>query len=337
MQPLAAGLKPNTVGRSNHRRPAETRSGRVPQFYTDSNGGLHKDWVIVLDGDERPSEAAIVQGKRLANSWKSIVTSIDVPARRQTEGRLDPRSFPFVSIEELKPKPQIYANTKQVSIPGLVVGIVNDVSGSMDGVLNELAEVNATIVTALEELDRYFQRMVGDAQQAGVAGDVRKRRVHCAIMAHADRPGVVSFIDDSWQRARAACGALRSPPAEIGQGTVGGQTYDIMRTTLAFTEDKTTSPFAAHIPRLMVSILDGRFSDYEHVQKSLEHARERGVHTVGVFIAKDGLNQEDASLLTNLFGDNQWVSVNTLADIPKVFGRSVARMLTDWMRKHRAS
>jgi len=156
-------------------------------------------------------------------------------------------------------------------------------------------------------------------------------------MAHADHPGVVSFLNDSWKSAQQACNSLRRPPQDVGGGTVGQLTYDIMRTTLSVTEERPGSSFAPDVPRLMVSILDGKFTDEQAVCRSLEEARQQGIHTVGIFILKPGtqLSQDNAAVLTNLFGDNQWVAITNVSEIPDVFGGAVARMLNAWTKKQR--
>jgi hypothetical protein len=338
LRSLAKSLRPNVVGKLNHARPKDAQN-RVRQVYVASDTTVRAVDVPVFP---RRADVAIPEeirrsAKQLARKWQRIAVPEPVILRNQPAGRIDTRRLPVIDIERQKDDPRIYARTDTIQTPSIIVGIVNDVSGSMADSLNALADANMTMVTALQELDQWIQSKSSSSSSDGGGPGKSNRRVHCAIMAHADHPGVVSFLNDPWKVAQQACDSLRRPPNDVGGGTVGRLTYDIMRTTLSVTEERSGSSFAPDVPRLMVSILDGKFTDERAVRESLEAARQQGIHTVGIFIQKpeEPMSQEDGAVLTDLFGDNQWVAITNVSEIPDVFGVAVARMLNTWTKKQR--
>ncbi len=237
---------------------------------------------------ERLDQQARSVGKRLGQRLERLKASIRQKARYQTSGRMDRRRFK----RAIAGSRTAYQQSKLVDVTSLAVSLSVDMSGSMMGsiVSGELFGAVSAISTAMEHLDAEYS-----VNAFGSTTHLLKS------------PAEKSFsLDDRKFLASQSLGSTE------GRASVASASLSLGASSAA--------------NKIAFVMTDGGFDNHRDVCDELEKARSKGILPFGLFFGREEEATQMTDRLNELYGKGNWVSIQSLDDLPKKAAGRIERI-----------
>ena len=237
---------------------------------------------------ERLDQQARSVGKRLGQRLERLKASIRQKQRYQTSGKVDRRRFK----RAVAGSRTAYQQSKMLDVTSLAVSLSVDMSGSMMGsIINgELFGAVSAISTAMEHLDAEYS-----VNAFGTTTHLLK-----------------SPADKGFSLEDRKFFASQSLGSTEGRASVASASLSLG-----------ASPAANKIAFVLT---DGGFDKHQAVCDELEKARGKGILPFGLFFGREDEATRMTESLNELYGKGNWVSIQSLDDLPKKAAGRIERI-----------
>jgi len=227
-------------------------------------------------------------GKRLGQRLERLKASIRQKQRYQTSGKMDRRRFK----RAIAGSKTAYQQSKMLDVTSLAVSLSVDMSGSMiDSIIKgELFGSVSAISTAMEHLGAEYS-----VNAFGSTTHLLK-----------------SPADKSFELEDRKFFASQSLGSTDGLASVASASLSLGKSSAA--------------NKLAFVLTDGGFDNHKAVCSELEKAREKGILPFGLFFGKEEEATQMTEHLDGLYGKGNWVSIQSLEDLPKKAAGRIERI-----------